>query len=263
MNTNTLQHLVDAFKQDSITYKDIKTPENTQEQRNLLRSLMNIREPGLIDGRVLKMQDDYLTEVNKEKGIVDVDELDYSDHMTIYQGDITTLKADAIVNAANNQMLGCFIPMHTCIDNCIHTYAGIELRNECNQKMHELRRQYGEDYVQPTAVPMLTKGYNLPAEHVIHVVGPIVEFRVTKQNKEDLVNVYKNVLDMCAENNLKSVVFCCISTGVFHFPNKMAAHIAVKMVKDWLKEHPGKVERVVFNVFKDEDRQYYEEELSA
>ena len=169
--------------------------------------------------------------------------------------------ADAIVNAANSQMLGCFVPMHTCIDNCIHTYAGVQLRAECNQKMNELRAKYGPDYEQPTAVPMLTDGYNLPAKKVVHIVGPIVTGKLTKDLEQDLADCYKNTLDLCLENDIRSVAFCCISTGVFRFPNRKAAEIAVRTVTEWMDEHPDQMERVIFNVFKDEDKAYYEAEL--
>lgn len=158
-------------------------------------------------------------------------------------------------------MLGCFVPMHTCIDNCIHTFAGIQLRAECSRQMNQLRIKYGNDYEQPTAVPMLTDGYNLPAKKIIHIVGPIVEGRLTKDLEQDLAACYKNTLDMCLENGLYSVAFCCISTGVFRFPNKRAAEIAVQTVTEWLSEHPDAMERVIFNVFKDEDKTYYETEL--
>ena len=166
---------------------------------------------------------------------------------------------DAIVNAANSQMLGCFIPMHTCIDNCIHTFAGVQLRAECNRQMNHLRERFGRNYEQATAVPMLTDAYNLPAKKVIHIVGPIVQKRLTSALEKDLADCYRNTLDMCRENGLKSVAFCCISTGVFHFPNKRAAVIAVDTVEKWMADNPGVMERVIFNVFKDEDKEYYEE----
>lgn len=182
--------------------------------------------------------------------------------LSIWQGDITRLAVDAIVNAANSQMLGCFVPMHTCIDNSIHTFAGVQLRAECNRQMNQLRLKYGQDYEQPTAVPMLTDGYNLPAKKVIHIVGPIVPFRLTPELEKELANCYWNTLDLCLDNQLKSVAFCCISTGVFHFPQKRAAQIAINTVNKWLLQHPGTMERVIFNVFKDEDKKYYEELIS-
>ena len=148
--------------------------------------------------------------------------------------------------------------MHTCIDNCIHTFAGVQLRAECSRKMNELRTRYGRNYEQPTAVPILTEAYNLPAQKVIHIVGPIVEYGLTKDLEEKLADCYRNTLDMCLENGLRTVAFCCISTGVFRFPNKRAAEIAVQTVTEWLSDHEGQMDRVIFNVFKDEDKEYYE-----
>ena len=147
------------------------------------------------------------------------------------------------------------------VANCIHTFAGIQLRAECSRQMNELRIRYGSDYEQPTAKPMLTDGYNLPAKHVIHIVGPIVEGRLTKELEQDLADCYRNSLDLCLENGIRSIAFCCISTGVFRFPNQRAAQIAVETVTEWLTEHPEGIERVIFNVFKDEDKEYYEKEL--
>ena len=257
-----LDTLVEAFKADSVQYKDLQTPADTEGKRLILRSLMNIRMPKKLDDSVLTVQDEYLRERIRENGIVTLSEIPViRNGMSIWQGDITRLAVDAIVNAANSQMLGCFVPMHTCIDNCIHTFAGVQLRAECNRQMNQLRIRYGKDYEQPTAVPMLTDAYNLPAKKVIHIVGPIVEERLTSALEKDLADCYRNTLDLCAENGLHSVAFCCISTGVFHFPNKRAAQIAVSTVDSWLSQHPSAMERVIFNVFKDEDKGYYEEQL--
>ncbi len=257
-----LEYLVEQFKIDSVQYKDLRTPEYTEGKRRLLRSLMNIRMPKKMDEDVLAVQDAYLKERIREKGIVYLSDIPViKEKLSIWQGDITRLAVDAIVNAANSQMLGCFVPMHTCIDNCIHTFAGIQLRDECSRQMTALRSRYGQDYEQPTAIPMLTDGYNLPAEKVIHVVGPIVQDRLTPELEKDLADCYRNTLDLCLKNGLKSVAFCCISTGLFRFPNKRAAEIAVHTAASWLKEHPDSLDRVVFNVFKDEDRLYYEELL--
>ena len=254
-----LDFLVEQFKADSIDYKDLQTPGDVVGKRRLLRSLMNIRSPRHIDDLILRVQDEYLKGVADKHGIVEVNDITIrSECLSIWQGDITRLSVDAIVNAANSQMLGCFIPMHTCIDNCIHTYAGIQLREECNRQMNQLRAKFGPDYEQPTGIPMLTDGYNLPAKKVIHVVGPIVQFSLTHELEQDLANCYINTLNMCMENSLKTVAFCCISTGVFHFPNERAAEIAVSTVRSWISEHPGVMDRVIFNVFKDEDRGYYE-----
>ncbi len=257
-----LNFLVEAFKADSGDYQNLNTPKDTSGRQRILRSLMNIRMPGTMPENVLRVQDDYLQDRAREKGIVTLEDIPVlRDGLSIWQGDITRLSVDAIVNAANSQMLGCFVPMHTCIDNCIHSFAGIQLRAACSRQMEALRRQYGPDYEQPTAVPMLTDAYNLPAKKVIHIVGPIVGSRLTPALEKALADCYTNTLDMCTENGLKSVAFCCISTGVFRFPARRAAEIAVRTVKDWMLRHPGAMDRVIFNVFKDEDKEYYEQEL--
>ncbi len=257
-----LTALVDAFKSESGEYSRLETPRDTAGKQRLLRSLMNVRLPQPLPEDVLRAQDDYLRGRAAEKGVVTLADIpECRPGVSVWQGDITRLACDAIVNAANSQMLGCFVPMHTCIDNCIHTFAGVQLRAECARQMRQLRRKYGEDYEQPTAVPMLTDAYNLPAKKVIHIVGPIVERRLTPALEADLAACYRNTLDLCAEHGLRSVAFCCISTGVFRFPGERAAEIAVKTVTDWLAEHPNTMERVIFNVFKEEDKQYYEREL--
>ena len=266
--TERLDYLVEAFKEDSGEYRNIQTPGDTNGKRRILRSLMNIRMPRELPDEMLIVQDEYLTERNAEKGVVPLAEIStlaeqgstvaHGSQLSIWQGDITRLAVDAIVNAANSQMLGCFVPMHTCIDNCIHTYAGVQLRSECDRQMKQFRAKCGRDYEQPTAVPMLTDGYNLPAKKVIHIVGPIVQDELTPALEKDLANCYRNTLDMCAESGLRSVAFCCISTGVFHFPADRAAEIAVRTVTDWLDEHGECMDRVIFNVFSDKDRKLYE-----
>ena len=258
-----LGYLVEKFKEDSVEYRDLETPRDGEGRQRVLRSLMNIRMPGEMAEDVLAVQNDYLKERAREKGVVTPKDIPVvRDVISIWQGDITRLAVDAIVNAANSQMLGCFVPMHTCIDNCIHSFAGIQLRAECSRQMSELRIRYGKDYEQPTAVPMLTDAYNLPAKKVIHIVGPIVRYGLTPELEKSLADCYRNTLDMCLDNGLKSVAFCCISTGVFHFPNRRAAEIAVDTVTKWLSEHDGQMERVIFNVFKDDDREIYKELLS-
>ena len=276
-----LDFLTREFIADSEDYKDLEIPKDTEGKRVVLRSLMNIRMPREMDETVLAVQDDYLKERIREKGVVQLSDIPViRDNISIWQGDITRLAADAIVNAANSQMLGCFQPMHTCIDNCIHTFAGIQLREECDRQMNQLRMRYGRYYEQPTAVPMLTEAYNLPAKKVIHIVGPIVQGRLTPELEKDLAACYRNTLDMCLENGLKSVAFCCISTGVFRFPNERAAQIAVDTVTEWLAQQEEKesgkdqgtqvpqencksrIERVIFNVFKDEDKDLYEKFLA-
>ena len=267
-----LEALLERFKADSVRYRDMEVPGDVESQRRALRSLMNIRMPKPMDADTLRLQDEYLAERAREKGIIRIEDIPtvkeaygsrrpFADRLSIWQGDITRLAADAIVNAANSQMLGCFVPMHTCIDNCIHTFAGVQLRAACDRQMSALREKYGQDYEQPTAVPMLTEAYNLPAKKVIHVVGPIVEWGLTVALEADLANCYINTLDMCRENGLRSVAFCCISTGVFRFPNDRAAEIAVGSVTDWLSGHSGDMDRVIFNVFKDADKALYEKLL--
>ena len=249
MQNQRLEYLVEAFKAESDQYMDLQTPGDTEGRRHLLRSLMNIRMPGKMDDSVLAVQDEYLQERIREKGIVTLEDIPVKEGViSVWQGDITRLAVDAIVNAANSQMLGCFIPMHTCIDNCIHTFAGIQLRAECNRQMNRMRMKYGQNYEQPTAVPMLTDAYNLPAKKVIHIVGPVVNGKLTPALEQELADCYTNTLDLCAENGLRSVAFCCISTGVFHFPPERAA----------LADHDGALERVIFNVFRDQDRDIYE-----
>lgn len=266
-----LDYLLDAFIKDSDGYQDLKVDNDLESKKVALRSLMNIRMPKSISSDVLKVQDEYLKQRNIDRGIVSLDDIktikesgsnnEFGDKISIWKGDITRLKLDAIVNAANSQMLGCFVPMHTCIDNCIHTFAGIELRQECDRQMKAKRIEYGNNYEQPTSIPMLTDGYNLPCKKVIHVVGPIIYTSVSKDDENKLADTYLNVLNMCKENNLRSVAFCCISTGVFNFPKKLASHIAVESVNNWLKDNNEYIDRVVFNVFNDEDMRYYKDEL--
>ena len=267
-----LDYLIEVLKNETAQYKNMEIPANIEDKKVMLRSLMNIRPPKEISEEFLQVQDEYLKYRAKQKGIVYLKDIKtvketinskhpYSQKISVWQGDITNISCDAIVNAANSRMLGCFVPMHICIDNCIHTFAGVQLRNECNKIMNEFRKKYGPDYEQPTAVPILTDGYNLPAKKVIHIAGPIVTTRLTAELEQDLANCYKNILDICLENNLESVAFCCISTGVFSFPNKRAAEIAVKTITNWLKQNENKTDRIIFNVFKDEDRKYYEQLL--
>lgn len=266
-----LDYLVKEFKADSVQYRDLETPADTEGKKRLLRSLMNIRMPHPMEDRVLEIQNEYLCERIRENGIVTLSDIPtisdqgsshaFADRLSIWQGDITRLAVDAVVNAANAQMLGCFQPCHSCIDNCIHTFAGVQLRAECARQMNTLRIRYGRNYEQPTAVPMLTDGYNLPARKVVHIVGPVVYDRLTPELEKDLADCYRNTLDLCAENGLRSVAFCCISTGVFHFPANRAAEIAIGTVTEWLRKNAEKMDRVIFNVFNDKDKGYYEQLL--
>ena len=267
-----LDYLVEAFKADAVEYQDLRTPADTESRQRLLRSLMNVRMPRPMAKDILLVQDEYLKERAEERGIVPLARIPsiaeslgskrpFADTLSLWQGDITCLAVDAIVNAANSQMLGCFQPCHSCIDNCIHSYAGIQLRAECHRQMQVLRSRYGREYEQPTAVPMLTDGYNLPSKKVVHIVGPIVYDGLTPKLESDLADCYRNTLDLCAENGLRSVAFCSISTGVFRFPKERAAEIAVRTVTDWLAAHSGRMDRVIFNVFSDRDRCNYEQKL--
>lgn len=233
----------------------IEIPTDEYNQKRLLRSLFNVRMPKSVTDDFLQIQDAYLQEENRRKGTTDIAELEpVQKGIYLWQGDITTLKCDAIVNAANSQMLGCFNPCHGCIDNAIHTYAGVQLRNRCSEMMTE------QGFDEPTGQAKITPAYNLPCEYVIHTVGPIVSGRLTDKDCELLKSCYLSCLKHAEENSCKSIAFCCISTGVFGFPQKEAAQIAVKAVKEYQKEHDIEV---IFNVFKDSDKQIYRELLSA
>lgn len=264
-----LDYLLQEFKKDSVEYKDLEVEDNYESKRMALRSLMNIRMPKKMADHIVSAQDEFLTLEAKEKGIVTLSDIKtvmeqygsvhpYGDQISIWQGDITRLSVGAIVNAANSQMLGCFVPCHKCIDNAIHSAAGIELREECSYKMNQKQIQFGSRYEEPTGRAMLTKGYNLPARYVIHTVGPIVRGGLTKKLRQDLRNCYENVLKCCMDHEIRSVAFCCISTGEFHFPNDEAARIAVETVTSVLKEHGSEFDWIIFNVFKDLDKEYYE-----
>ncbi len=229
----------------------------TQEQENLLRSLMNVRLPKPISGEFLKIQDEYLTERNRERGITDLKDLkpvESDTRLYIWQGDITTLKCDAIVNACNAQMLGCFSPMHACIDNFIHTYAGVQLRLEMNDIMMK------QGHEEETGRAKITSGYNLPAKYILHTVGPIIQWSVTKEDEALLASCYRECLKLAADQGVESIAFCCISTGVFRFPQQRAAEIAVATVKEFMKKDDN-VKKVVFNVFKEEDLRIYKDLL--
>ncbi len=267
-----LNYLVEKFKKDSVRYKDIEIPQNLEEQQTLLRSLMNIRMPKDMDEEVLRVQDAYLSERAKEKGIVTLADIPtvsetlnsmhrHKDKLSIWQGDITRMEVGAIVNAANSQMLGCFVPMHTCIDNCIHTFAGVQLRSACNRYMNDRKIKYGKNYEEPTGEAFLTAGYNLPAEWIIHTVGPIVQGRLKDRHRKELKKCYQSILECCAEHGIRSVAFCCISTGVFHFPNDEAVRIAADTVSEFLDTNREAFDRVIFNVFKEIDRELYEKFL--
>ena len=249
--------LIQSLLKERPEYQDLSIPAEPESQRQLLRGLMNIRAPQRIGAGFLKMQDAYLQGETAAKGITDVADLTpIQPGLYLWQGDITTLKCDAIVNAANSGMTGCYIPNHRCIDNAIHTFAGVELRLACAELMAK------QGYSEPTGQAKITPAFNLPCRYVLHTVGPIIGGCVTKEDKEQLTSCYRSCLELAAENALESVAFCCISTGKFHFPNELAAQIAVETVKDFLKKQTS-VKKVIFNVFKDLDKDIYEKLLRA
>lgn len=249
------QFLIRELLNEDEEYKKIQIPSHALEQKQLLRGLMNVRSPRRISPEFLKIQDAYLQEETAEKGIVDVADLpEIRKGISVWQGDITSLKCDAIVNAANSGMTGCYVPNHRCIDNCIHSFAGIELRLECA----ELMKQQGHE--EPTGRAKITKGYNLPCNYVIHTVGPIIYDCVRKEDEELLADCYRSCLSLAVEHGLTNIAFCCISTGEFHFPNRRAAEIAVQTAEAFLQKESS-IKKVIFNVFKDMDKEIYEELL--
>ena len=224
-------------------------PSSLEERQRMMRALMNVWEPKAISNEFSKMQDAELQMQREDKGMVEV----HDEGLILRQGDITRLKVDAIVNAANAQALGCWVPLHNCIDNCIHSAAGIQLRKECADKMQGGLLATGDAFI--------TKGYNLPARHVIHTVGPIIPDGVpTKEQEEQLAQCYRSCLDLAEKNGLESIAFCCISTGVFHFPNKLAAKIAIETVKSYPRHA---LKTIVFNVFLNKDFDIYRQLLGA
>ena len=232
-----------------------KIADTLPEQRKLLRALMNVRPPLPLDENFLKLQDEILSAEVEERGVVKLsDTADAGKNIRLWQGDITRLEVDAIVNAANSAMLGCFVPLHKCIDNAIHSAAGLQLRDACKKIMD------AQGHSEKTGTAKITSAYNLPSKFVIHTVGPIIyhEGKPTDAEENLLADCYKSCLKIAAENNLKSIAFCCISTGEFHFPNRRAAEIAVDVVKNFLSAHNL---IVVFNVFKDLDLKIYREIL--
>lgn len=232
-------------------------PKDLDSQRHLLRALMNIRPPMPLKSSFLTIQDQLLQAETKEKGIINLDEIDGKSQIRTWQGDITILEVDAIVNAANSALLGCFVPLHNCIDNAIHSAAGLQLRDACHNIIE------AQEHEEPTGQAKITPAFNLPSKFVIHTVGPIIPIN-RQPNKEEerlLASCYKSCLECAVENNLKSIAFCCISTGEFHFPNKLAANIAFETVKHFLIENDCKM-TVVFNTFKDIDADIYKELLN-
>ena len=237
-------------------YKDISIPEDADEQKMLLRGLCNVREPGPVSSDFLTVQDEYLQEETARKGITDLADLSpLKDGLYVWQGDITTLRCDAIVNAANSGLTGCYLPCHGCIDNAIHTYAGVRLRNACAEIMTK------QGHPEPTGSAKITPAYNLPCKYVLHTVGPIIYDKLTPKDEALLASCYNSCLTLAEEHGIKSIAFCCISTGEFRFPNDRAAEIAVAAVQKYKAAADSKIE-VIFNVFKQIDLELYRNILS-
>lgn len=250
------RYLIQKLLNEQKEYSNYSIPEDSQGQKDLLRGLLNVRAPKVLSREFLKIQDEYLKEETEKKGITELADLTPVEQgIYLWQGDITTLRCDAIVNAANSGMTGCYAPNHKCIDNCIHTFAGAQLRYECAQMMK------AQGYEEPTGQAKITAAYNLPCRYILHTVGPIIYGRVTEKDCELLAESYRSCLELAAQNHLESVAFCCISTGEFHFPKERAAEIAVRTVREFLQKETS-VKKVIFNVFKDYDREIYEHTLA-
>lgn len=253
-----LQRLNKLLLEDMSEYKEQAKLFSKQEdeQFRLFRSLVNVRQPKAIDKQFINLQDSFLKEDLAERGIVHLEELSpIQEGLYLWQGDITRLQCGAIVNAANSGMTGCYQPCHACIDNCIHTYAGVQLRLACSDIMKK------QGYEEPTGHAKITRAYNLPCEYVLHTVGPIIYERVTQKDEDLLASCYHSCLSLAQKNEIKSIAFCCISTGVFRFPNQRAAEIAVDTVKHFKNEYKSEM-KVVFNVFKDLDYEIYRKLLT-
>ena len=249
--------LIEELLAEQPQYANVKIPRGEANRKNLLRALMNVRRPREIGAGFLSVQNEYLKAEIAANGITDLADLSpVADGIYLWQGDITTLRCDAIVNAANSGMTGCYAPCHGCIDNCIHTYAGVQLRLECAQLMA------AQGHEEETGSAKITSAYNLPCRYVLHTVGPIIHDRVTERDRELLASCYRSCLELARQNGIRSIAFCCISTGEFHFPNELAAEIAVRTVKEY-REKTGDEIEVIFNVFKNVDYKIYRELLGG
>lgn len=247
-----IRELLQETQEPSLTI-----PTDFLAQKQLLRGLMNIRPPRPIFQSFLRIQDAYLQEEQRKKGIVSLDTLSpIQPGIYLWRGDITTLSCDAIVNAANSGMTGCYVPNHHCIDNCIHTFSGVQLRLDCANLMQQ------QGYAEPTGQAKITPAYNLPCRYILHTVGPIISGKVSRKDRAALASCYHSCLELAAAHQLESVAFCCISTGEFHFPNEQAAEIAVQTVQQFLRQETS-VKQVIFNVFKDVDQAIYKRLLRA
>lgn len=251
------KYLIAALLKEQPQYAKLEIPSNEQEQKSLLRSLFNIRMPLPVTDEFLTIQDAYLREETRKKGVTALSALKpVQKGIYLWRGDITTLQCDGIVNAANRQMLGCFCPNHGCIDNAIHTFAGVQLRLICAELMNR------QGHKEKTGEAKITPAYNLPSHYVLHTVGPIIYGTLTPKDEELLASCYHSCLELAEQKELKSIAFCCISTGEFHFPNEKAAQIAIATVKQYKKQMNSEIE-VIFNVFKELDYNIYRELLRA
>lgn len=251
--------LIRELQKDKSQLSGYPIPIDEPGQKDLLRGLMNIWMPKELDEEFVRIQDEYLTEENRRAGITDIGELSpiAGDHrIYLWQGDMTTLKVGALTNPANSALEGCFRILHSCADNIVHSKAGLELRLTCHKIMEK------QGYPEPTGQAKITPAYNLPCEYVIHTVGPIVQGPLTDEHERLLASCYTSCLNIAREYEIKSIALCCISTGVFMFPNERAAEVAVETVKNWLDE-TGSDMKVVFNVFKDIDREIYDRLLNG
>ena len=255
MANEKLNNLIAYLLSERPEWNGLTIPAKESEQFRLYRSLVNIRPAEKASAEYLKAEDEFLQKLTAQKGITDIADLQpVEKNIYLWKGDITTLKCGAIVNAANSGMTGCYRPCHNCIDNCIHTFAGVRLRLKCAEIMK------AQGHEEPTGTAKITPAYNLPCDYVIHTVGPIVQGRLTEKHCELLKSCYQSCLELAILNGIKSIAFCCISTGVFCFPNQRAAEIAVQTVRDYKRQNDSDI-KVIFNVFKDEDERIYNELL--
>lgn len=250
-------YLISSLLKEQPLYSGTEIPGDEQEQKYLLRALFNVRMPKAADREFLRIQDEYLRRETERKGVTDLADLSpVQAGIYLWRGDITTLKCDAIVNAANDALLGCFCPNHGCIDNAIHTYAGVQLRLACAEMMKQ------QGHKEETGKAKITPAFNLPCKYVIHTVGPIISGSLKERDKARLASCYRSCLELAEDNGLSSIAFCCISTGEFHFPNDIAADIAVNTVRAYKAKNNSNIE-VIFNVFTQRDQDIYSRLLTA
>ncbi len=251
--------LIRELQREMPQYGNLAIPDAADEQWRLLRSLFNVRPPYPASENFLKIQDEYLSELIRQRGITEASDLPRvksNPKITLWQGDITTLGCNAIVNAANSTLLGCWQPCHSCIDNMIHSLSGVQLRIKCSEIMQ------AQGHEEKTGTAKITPAYNLPCKYVLHTVGPVISGPLRQSDCKLLADCYQSCLKLAAANELQSVAFCCISTGVFHFPQEQAAEIAVGTVRNFL-ETDSSIQQVIFNVFTDKDSAIYQKLLDS